>query len=345
MISIVISTIYPGIPKAQLFWLSKQTCQDFELILLDGYFQSRQELSEYADSLGFGSRFKHLPLLEQTNVAKQIDYTARNNGCLLASYDQILMLDDYEYYHPNLVEMVVSSRYLYHYFYVNDLSPEAFYPSDWSVDLEKTYKRVVTTADDISDAPIVKAPDDRVDATFVWNHNSFSRERFIYEFNGVDEAATAAYAWDDNEIGIRRAKRNIEFERHFSVLYHFDHAKNVRSLRTPRPCCLGSDFPISSINSVRYRDMFQSDAKIVFYDEHGYEWFRCTACGFSGPVDGEAFLEQRRKDSIIKAAVGWSDGRLGRNLIRLFEDLKNLAWTDKLNLIETSYQCKRYYEE
>jgi hypothetical protein len=343
MLTVVICTVYPGMPESQLVWLSRQTCQDFELLLLDGYHGRRRHLAELAARLGLGGRFRHLPLLEQTNVAKRIDYTPRNNGCLLASYERVLFLDDHEYYAPNMIELALGDGWPYHYFYVNDLNTSAFGAGGHTVDLSDTYKPVTTVADDVSDAPIVDAPDDEVDPELVWNHSSHDRERLIYEFNGFNEAATAAYAWDDIDLGLRVRKRGIRFRRHFRTLYHFDHGNGVRSLRTPYPCCIFSHPKAAEINATRYDLLFGDEHPTIrYYHEDEYCWFLCEACGFSGPVDGDRYLEQLRHDQRLAAPVGWAEGRVGRNLSRLFEDLGSRSWSEKLELVESSYRNRRY---
>ena len=344
MLTVILSTIREGIPELQLYWLSLQSVQDFEILVLDGLYSRRRDLSKYADSLGFGNRFVHLPLLEQTNVAKLIDYTPRNNGCLLARSERVLYVDDFEYFEPRMIETAVANQGDNHYFFPHCLAEEALDRENARVDITREGSGLTQYPDDLKDRALSPSLDGPCEATNVWNHCTLPREQLLYEFNGFDEAATAAYAWDDNELGIRLSKSGVEFYRHFGVIYHIDHPKNERAIGTPWPCCLPKGIDLERINEIDYRELLgQPPRGIRFYSEHGYDWFRCGQCGFAGPQNGLNFLDQRRNDRMKKSAIGWADGTLGRNLAALADDLSGRSWADRLNIVAESYLNPRYF--
>lgn len=102
LVSIVMPAYRPGGMDITLDGLAKQTCKDFELIIIDSRYERRHEaLMNFADSY-------HVPLIhapEHRRNGKWIVYcAAMNTGFALARGEYVLMLHDFTWVPPDWIE-------------------------------------------------------------------------------------------------------------------------------------------------------------------------------------------------------------------------------------------------
>lgn len=102
LVSVVMPAYRPGGMDITLDGLSKQTCKDFELIIVDSRYERRHEaLMDFADQ--YNVPLIHAP--EHRRNSKWIVYcAAMNTGFALARGEYVLMLHDFTWVPPDWIE-------------------------------------------------------------------------------------------------------------------------------------------------------------------------------------------------------------------------------------------------
>lgn len=94
--------------RTQLNCLSKQTCKDFNVLLVDPHYKSRKriipELAEH-----YGIDILHMPYKPATHVSKTIDCAIFNTGMLMSNSDRNVRYSCYRFLRPNFVESIYSA--------------------------------------------------------------------------------------------------------------------------------------------------------------------------------------------------------------------------------------------
>ena len=326
MITVLIPVLKQGFLEAQLSWLSKQTYKGFTVIAMDSYYNITRNQPWARKQYPF--TFHHVPLIQNIDFPKRFDYSIKNNLALLAMTDHFIFISDTDYPTEGFVEAAFlnrNKRERYIAFEVKSVSAGGFDSFNKTVDLGGVTDHMATPA-------------------FLFNSSTF-----FYGLNGFDEALTYASGYEF--IADRMLNMYGPFDKIAESLYHIVHAPNQNNFgkRAQVPCekcdrLFASwkfsraydtgEFPLEGPDSDMMEQMISRDAYF------GLSVFQCPNCGFGGALNPTEHEKMVKWTKGVDAPTKAFEGRVGRNLGKVFETMNKQVGTDmnaRLAYLMTTY--------
>ena len=335
LLSIVCANVYPG-PEPVEFLLRNlhaQTCQDFELVLVDAFYKENTSLVTELKQ-AFNMCVVHVPACEDKHVGRYLHWELYSNGLLLASNPCVLYHGVYRHLHSQVIETVVerASRGV-------------------SVVLHQIY------------GPAIGTPD--IDQLFSLNpvteqwhalqHSGFfsvQRDIMIHRLNGYNEALVNDH-WVDCELSARARhlplvveimqRGMIRFTREGGH-YGLTQGTHKTSSGIGKPICTVEENPrcivflMNAFTTVR-----RIDGEVNRFVHNGFEWVRCPVCGTIGVEWPEAYINRLIGDSsLIRAPINVAG--VGRNLAIIDSDLAGRDLVTKIEILSSSHDNQRYLQ-
>jgi hypothetical protein len=337
MISILTTNVFPN--QDHLIMAAKcletQTCQDFEWVLLDGHYNKNKDfISSLCEEYKI-KRYIHAPLCKANHVGRMFHWEVYNNALILASHDLFLRFGIYRWLHSSVVEKAIS--YAQKGIFI-DLPHKTVNFDDFS-SLDR--KAIIEKAD--------LTPDyGRVNNYMACSAGmfSYSRNRML-EINGNNEAATLIVHHEDSDLNARwKHVRGVMSIKMMNAMLRFDHVKSPSNILTileeGNSYCCGKPGCFSTYPNtfhLNYEPPVENE-KFMYRE---FPWIKCSCCGTVSPVDADEYLDYLQLYPDPFGPVG-VDGRVGRNIIPLYEDCMGANLEDKLNILTESHTDPRYVE-
>jgi len=325
VITILIPVLKTGYLESQLHWLDQQTYKEFTVIAMDVAHHQNKFQSWAKRQRSFN--FIHVPLVHNIDFPKRCDYSIKNNLAFLAPTDNFLFLSDTHYPTATFVEVVANACFKHE-------TAITFEPATVLFNAFDPFRHTVDVAGQTTH---VGQP------VFV-----FDRRTFFYVLNGFDEALTCASSYES--MALRVVNLGREFHPKTGLLYHILHNpdENGFGRRWKQPCekcdqLFSSwkfdraydtgDFPMD-------RDQEQLEQLIYRDRELGIQVFQCHNCGFGGVLNPAEYQQVIQNQRITGAPDSAFEGRTGRNLGKIYEQLTKQVANDvqaKLAYLMTTY--------
>jgi len=324
MFTVLIPALKQGYLESQLYWLSQQKYNDFNVVVMDAYYKQNRYYPWASAKYPF--KFYHVPLVHNVNAHKICDYSVKNNLALLSPTNDFIFLSDTGYVTRNFAQTVHD--------FVFKKKIAAF-----------SSHTVLYTAFDSNSKS--------VDLGGQTDHQSqptilFNRKLFFYVLNGFDEATTSASKYEficDRLVNTGESITPLEGQ-----LFHILHQPNSNSFGKfwRMPCDKCSDlfsqwkfdmaaetgeFPMQGDSEVMDQMMFM-DPNI------GIPMFECPNCGYGGCTDPRKHQYLIQSERVTEAPQSALDGRTGRNLSEIYETLTTKVENDimaKVAYLKTTY--------
>jgi len=327
MFTILIPVLKNGFLESQLYWLSKQTYKEFNVIAMDAFYRNNRYQPWAHKKYPFS--FEHVPLVHHISMPKRCDFSIKNNLAFLSPTNHFLFLSDTHYMLPNFAEKVAGSL-------MRD--PEGCPVFDAYTILYSAYdayRKVV----DLGGETTHEAKPVAV----------FSRKQFFYVLNGFDEAMSYCYAGNEN-ITQRLSMTGIRPDAHRGLLFHILHnpVDNNFGKFWQKPCekCEAL-FPRWRFEMAEDSGEFPMTPDPELYDQMTYmdnrlgvPMFMCPNCGFGGCYDPAGYNDLILTERLVDAPTGALEGRTGRNLGKLYETMTKKVDNNlsaKIAYLKTTY--------
>jgi glycosyltransferase involved in cell wall biosynthesis len=288
----------------QLYHLSKQTFKDFEVVLVDGYYEERKEvIANKAKELGLNIQHHPLPVLSyitSVNIASN-----RNTALSYSKGDVVIFVDDHQIIPENFVERHIRTTHkgvatvgrqyaLYrkrdNYFDFSTFSVEEIEHGDGRADLGWV-------------------------GTFVhggafWTNNASVWRADALEVNGFDERYNGGTAGEDTDFGTRLTTIGIKiFFSTDALVWHVDHSINPLpgkklsgvSDKVDKSLCNHNRTPFTC-NAYSQGDfnLIDSGSLHTWRDSNGIKYYICKNCGEIGHIDSIELVNKAvNKTSVV----------------------------------------------
>jgi len=337
MISILTTNIFPEQNHLDMVarCLSAQTCQDFEWVLLDGHYRKNKEYIENICNKYLIKNYIHAPLCKANHVGRLFHWEVYNNALMLSNYDLFLRLGTYRWLHHDMVAKAIEYAQKGEYLDFPHINKEIEKYND--LDNENINK-------DLS--PIYNETRDYMECSA--GMFSYSKSRMI-GMNGNNEAAVLLVHPEDSDLNARwthiKGVHSIKVQ---NALFRFNHEKHQKNLLAileegDSSCCRsnGCLATYPNLHHLNYNPPTDNN-KFIYRD---FQWIKCSCCGAISPIDIDEYLSYLKTYTNPFGPVG-VDGRIGRNLLILDNDIRKLNnIDDKVNLLIDSHTNNKYLQE
>ena len=324
MFTILIPVLKKGFLESQLYWLSQQTYKDFNVIAMDAFHRHTRYEPWAVKKYPF--QFQHVSLIHNVQFPKRCDYSIKNNMALLSPTNEFLFLSDTAYVVPNFAKVVAG--------YVMQNRMAGF---DSSTVLYNAYDSGRHTLDLQGQTDHLSRP------TLLFN-----RKTFFYVLNGFDEATT--YCFEADSIFERMANTGYSVTPEKGMIFHILHDPTMNNFGKfwKKPCekC-ASLFPRWKFELAMETGEFPETGdpelveRMTFMDrELGIPMFQCPNCGFGGCFNPALYGDLIIRERLVEAPYSALDGRVGRNLSKVYETMVSKVDNDilaKIAYLKTTY--------
>lgn len=334
--SIICSNVYPGKPPIEFMLrnLAAQTFRDFEVIIVDAFYRANKILvEELAESLGLA--IVHTPACEQRHAGSRLHWELLNNGLLLANSEWLLFHGVHRYLHHQALAVIA------------DKAAENIPIVLMQCRAEDTIESLPANVEEVLGLHVDTQP-----YGYLSQSGFFSiKKSDMLLMNGWNEALTLHH-WIDCDLS-QRAKKlplkvrilgcallRLERSGHYGLnAVESDQISGIG--KSPCDRLVNPDCLMSLITQPLVNNRVQSST-VQRFTHDGYEWIRCSKCGQIGiehPDSYMAFLDAR---PVIKAPINVYG--VGRNIVRLAEDLSTMPLASKVYAMAASHNNPRYLE-
>ena len=333
MLSVLSANVYSGFSHVEFLLrnLAAQTCQDFELILMDMlYDENKVQVAELSSQLGLINRIIHTPACEDAHVGHYVHWEMHNNTLLLATNEWVLFHGVKRYLHRQAVQTVLDKTAAgVCTVFVQKPSTEESLSGRQFDDIENQYAMSVKP----------------YKFSYLSQSGLFSikKDVLINDLNGHSEALVLHH-WVDCDLSARAFHLPLNVEMVDSALLRLHRTGTYTTIRhrhafcdkEVNPNCIAHYFLPYSVKP-------RIDTPVERFMYAGWEWVRCDVCGMIGVEDENAYVARLQSDkTYIRAPINIAG--IGRNLVRLSDDLEGLTLPEKIDIISKSHDNKRYLE-
>ena len=336
LLSVLCTNAYPGTEHVEFMLrnLAQQTFHDFELVLVDMFYDDNAQIvSELSEILGLRSVL-HTPACEARHVGRWLHWELYSNALLLSHGKFVLHHGMNRYLHRSALEVVAScaehntNLVLAQRNVEESLSSLAFY-----VDPEVQF--AMSTS--ISSWPYLSQS----------GFFSINTDTMIHDLNGHNEALLIHH-WVDNDLGARSehlaGSMRCRIMQNGLLRLNKSRSGGYSQVLVGKPVCSREDNPqcvawlIDALQE--YRVIGGSVERI---NHKGYSWVRCGVCGTIGVEDSSAYVARLSENSgLVKAPVNVAG--VGRNIEILADDLRGKSTADKVSTLIESHTNPRYLQ-
>ena len=303
----IVTVRMPGLDW-QFSHLAKQTFKDFEIVLVDGYYEERKEtVAIWAKELGL--TVKHHPLPKLSYITGLNIASNRNAALAYSEGDVVIFVDDHQVILPGFVENHVETtkpgcatvgrqialyRKRDNYFDCTSYSPDEFEHGDGRADLGWV-------------------------GTFVhggafWTNNASVWRGDAIAINGFDERYNGGTAGEDTDFGTRLTNIGVKiFFSLYAVVWHIDHhydpvpRKSLCAIpeTVNRSLCNHNRKPFTC-NAYESGDfnLIESGSLYTWRDALGIKYYICRNCGEVGHIDSIELVNR----SVAKTSIVSPEG-------------------------------------
>ena len=318
----------------QLKLLAKQTLKDFEVIIIDGCWETREDkIKKLAEDLNLNIQYFHEEFPFKTSHVRPIN---GNRKIAHMTGDCIVFLDDYHVFPKNYLEEHYRMFELGYagicrwdnIKYMGDIDYSEV--TEFEILFEDVrYKPCIEHYPDIGypiwcETAIHGIHINNIPWDWWWPSSSCVPRKYIYDINGYNEMYCGGTSGEDNDAAYRMHSLELKFAYNPNIIiYHINHGKAfpkdggrpskeiipMRALphRTAAQNLPKCEFRHSMRPFVKNEywphgdpDLIENDQLFTWYQD-GYKLFQCKHCGEFGCVDGQQMLANTKKR--IKAGI------------------------------------------
>ena len=335
MLTVLDVNAYPGKHYIEfaLRNLAAQTCRDFQTIIVDmSYTENRSLAVELIENLGL-QNVHHVPALEDRHAGRLVQWDIYNNAALLATTPWIFFYGLKRYLHRNAVETIMR-----HCQEGIGISVQQVRP-DESVTVENIGYDFDRIELDYS------LNTDTVQIPWLAQTGFFSIhiDTYIRALNGYNECLLIQH-WVDNDMNARAMRVPMRVCNMGRGMLRLNSQLGYGAVNVGRKTCYSSPTSkcLRDCLNRRAENVRLADGVAERFIHDGFEWIYCPACGTIA-VDKEFdYMAYIVSKPSVKAPINVHG--IGRNLERLFDDVRDLAMPDKLDIIAASHTNPRYLE-
>lgn len=344
LLSVICANVYQGFDHIAFMLrnLAAQTYRDFELIIVDAYYD--QNATGIQDlSTQFGLKTVHVPAMEARHVGRWLHWELYSNALLLASGQWALYYGVHRYMHRRALEFIADRAVhnILTVLYQNNVMNDEPLPESFQA-IEEAYGM-----------SIYCEPWPYLSQTGFF---CIPKDVMIHTFNGYNEALVFHH-WADTDLSQRaRHYKQMRVEVMSMALLRVSHPKDSATRTGIALPPAQAAFPLSRqpcsfdknpscitwlLQALRNDRHITVPVQRIVHD--GFEWVRCEVCGCVGVEDEWAYIEQHLASAAyMRAPIGLAG--IGRNLAALDADVRKLELTNKIDLIAASHDNPRYLQ-
>ena len=345
-LSVICSNVYTGFAPLEFLLrnMAAQTYKDFELVIVDAYYEENAAyVKELSQELGL-LRTIHTPACEARHVGRWMHWELLSNALLLSSGQWILQHGVHRYMHRGAVQCVVERAEQGICVVLYQGKGFAIMPCSFD-DIEGPFEM------DTHLEPL----------SYLTQSGFFSirRDILINELNGHNEALLLHH-WVDSDLSerarhlaslkvelmpkglLRMEKPSWVIHRHSPAINDWDISKTSFTARGRQTCRITENprcvvWLLRSLGAHR-----RIDGPVQRITHNGFEWVWCPDCGAVGIEDPDAYISNLSNSAFILSPINVCG--IGRNIFTLDRDLHGLDLTDKVRLISDSHDNPKYLQ-
>ena len=306
--SVNISTWREGGLDWQLKLLSQQTFKDFEIVIVDGYYEERKDAIA-AQAAELGLVVKHVPVPQLNYMTELTHATNRNEALKHVGGEVVIFFDDYQQPAPNFVEthvrtcqpqiMVGVYQHSYHYRPDIDYAVWATLPVD-------SYEHIDYR--NPNNLPMIRNMDPRS----LWTNSSSVHISDIRSVVGFDERYNGGTGGEDGDLGLRlhRAGCRMLYTTRTEVRHISHHHVPARKVlddipKTVNQALCKHDRDPFTVNQYHVGDknLVESGSLYTYRDDEGVKYYVCSNCGRIGVIDSIEVLNASTLISQVPAKL------------------------------------------
>lgn len=339
LLSVLCTNAYSGMAHVEFMLrnLSEQTFRDFEIVLVDMFYdENKNAVADLCGVLGL-QNIVHTPACEATHVGRWLHWELYSNALLLASGRWVFHYGVNRYLHRNALQTVA------------DNAQQGFSVVFAQRNVEESIETLLPR--DMIQSSACESIYHMNVSVYPWQYLSqsgfFSVESdvMIHDFNGHNEALVIHH-WVDNDLGARSqhltGKIRCKIAQNGLLRLNKSRTGGYSGVRVGKPVCAREANPICVawlIDGLREDRRITGDVERV--EHNGYSWVRCAVCGTIGVEDSPAYVARLSTNAAYtKAPVNIAG--VGRNIETLAADLKSLTLQEKVETISGSHTNARY---
>lgn len=340
----------------QLNSLANQTCKSFNLLFVDPHCSDQRKLKIEEFQKKFGIKSLYFPYQRDPHP-RTWDWAIMNVPFMLMENSHILRYQQHRIIHKKLIEEVIKSEENKGFQRFNCEFNETLFPlmNDEKGHLTSGYNKLpieYSLKESCFTGEITSSIQN--DPGSCYGDWCLKIEDFL-KINGVDEATTAVYHFEDIDFNLRwDIARDIGLlspvKMFFGLMGYFDgklRNKNVKSIKK-------TAYEIECINCKKYSydfiwrmnegDIAEGEFENIGI-KFGKEWFKCKECGIvilkAGKPHFSAFKDRMIQEKVFKASIGV--GNYGRDLNKIRSDVLNTNdFNQKVEIINNSWTNQNY---
>jgi hypothetical protein len=338
-LSVICANVYADhLPIELLFKnLGEQTNKDFELVLVDAFYEENLNLVKMLSKAHGIDRVVHTPACEARHVGRTLHWELYNNAALFASGEWLLFHGVHRYIHHTLIQTVhncAASNFCVVLFQLRE-DPD----TPRAENLEAAYDMSIE---------LHRHP-------FVQHSGFFSirRDVLIEQVNGYNEVLVNDH-WVDCDMGARlyhipldvymipRGLLRLERKGHYGIDLE-NNAFNMRKVwEGGKETCAWEDNP----RCIRFlldalREVRRIDGPVDRFVHDGFEWVQCDRCGTISVEDGAGYMDYLMKRGGTRAPINIRG--IGRNLSLVAADLAGITdLQERISLVSSSHDNPKY---
>jgi hypothetical protein len=321
--------------RLQLQCLARQTCQDFEVWLIDPHFQKRQAvIPELAAH--YGLRLVHVPYAPNRRIAKVLDCAIFNAVFCYAEAPRVVRYSCYRIARPTWVETMLSAPANANVdFYYHNLPPETS-AHVWDQQSDTPNWQAVPAFPERDTGPVPVPAN-------CYGNICWRRDQWL-AVNGTDEVFTNVAHYEDMQFDIRAQSAGQTVVRRANQLYRLAHSYGRFAHRANEPPDVSFREPCSRCRALLQAQRWVEDGSAEGYTRLSDRQIKvCNACLLAGPLGPpQEYCAFIRNHGITQATVV-PEFRIGRNLRILVEAMDGRSLADKVTRFEQSWHDECYY--
>lgn len=349
--------------RAQLRCLSEQTFKDFEVMLIDPHFSSRNlHMEGMADH--YGLNITHIPYFPNLNAARKLDCSIFNAPYLFSESPNIVRLSCWRFVRPDFTKICAESNISVDFYFHNVEAPtrDSMHivtnhdARIWDMQSDVVHwDKIPAKAGRPGASWGADSDNDRAPTVFPLNAygNYMIPRREWLRLNGCDEVIFSSEHWEDQDFCNRAHRAGIPCKRVAHKMYRMHHLYGGHAgrantipdfgrFREMCPKCTAVEHDPKPERRDLKRRMANGELLVFGF---GRAWV-CKECLYSGPVfhadEGEYFkhLEQYgvTRSNILPTV------KLGRNLQAVADDMDGKSLGAKLEIFRDSWNNPKYYQ-
>lgn len=331
--------------------LSQQTVKDFDIIIVDHFYENRIEaVKELAEH--YKLDILHMPFIPATHYAKRyMDMSVFQTAFVMSESERVCRLSEYRFVSPEFVERILATPGNLDFFY-HDLAGASFDVWDEESDFINWRKVPFFPQTQVIDEPY---------PLNAYGNYCHVREQWL-AINGFQDNL-GPFHWEDQDFNARASKVGQRSSRLPNLMFRIYHTYPSNQQRATRPLlhpfkdvcgkCQQTVDRFYAEWKPGYNDshwskyfMYRDRSEISYEEQQGFLWLQCNECKFTLPI-----LENGDVQGILLGMPDYKQspiglfGNVGRNMRTLSEDLRGKSWSDKIVIHEDSWTNPKYYQQ